>query len=313
MECARLASMELREMKSFVALAESGSIREASLLCNLSPAAIHKHLKTLESEFGVQIYKKSQGRLVVTEAGQTLLPFLREILLGYDSACTAMAEWKDGKQGLVRVGAGPTFSSDLLPALLKRFRRQFPRVDLFVETGASGHLMDRLRSGALDVAFDLASVALQDDSLQQVALWESQAGFVSSSTLAPQHCPLKELQAVPFILFQKSSPMGAIVQNYLDALNFCPNVVMRSDSAEAIKAMVRAGLGMSVLFLWNIDADPQKSQFTIVQTEAPPLMSRIALIRLKSSYTSNAVVKFIELARGTGWKHLRPAKPVHGR
>jgi DNA-binding transcriptional LysR family regulator len=44
--------MELREMKSIVALAECGSIHEASALCHLSPAAIHKHLKTLESEFG---------------------------------------------------------------------------------------------------------------------------------------------------------------------------------------------------------------------------------------------------------------------
>ncbi len=300
-------------MKSLVALAECGSIREASLRCNLSSAAIHKHLKTLESEFGVRIYRKSQGRLIVTEAGQTLLPFLREILLGYESAFTAVAEWKDARRGLVRVGAGPTFSSDILPALLKKFRRRFPKVDLFVETGNSSHLMARLRSGSLDVAFDLASAALEDDLLEQVALWESEAGFVSASTAVSQQCSLKALQTVPFILFQKGSPMDMIVQNYLDVLNFCPNVVMRSDSAEAIKAMVRTGLGMSVLFLWNIDADLQKSRFKIVHTEAPPLISRIALIRLKSTYTSNAVMEFIELARGIGWKHLRPIRPLRGR
>ena len=305
--------MELREMKSLVALAESGSIREAGVLCHLSPAAIHKHLKTLESEFGVQLYRKNNGRLIVTEAGQILLPFLREILLGHGSAFTAVAEWKDGKHGLVRVGAGPSFSSDLLPMLLKQFRRRFPKVNVFVETGDSSHLMARLRSGALDVAFDLGSATLEDDSLEQMALWESHAGFVAAVAAAPHNCPLKALQKAPFILFQKGSPMGVVVQNYLDALNFCPNVVMRSDSAEAIKAMIRAGLGMSVLFLWNINADLQKSRFTIVQTEAPPLISRIALIRLESTYISNAVMEFIELARGTGWKYLRPIKSLPGR
>lgn len=293
-------------MKSFVALAKSGSIREASEQCHLSPAAIHKHLKSLESEFGSQLYKKNNGRLVLTESGQILLPFLREILLGQESAYTAVAEWKDAERGLVRIGAGPSFSSDLLPTLLKQFQERFPKVNIFVETGDSGHLMGRLRSGHLDVAFDLGSAALESESFEQIALWESQAGFVTASASMPRSCSLKHLQKAPFILFQKGSPMGNIVQNYLDGLNFCPNVMMRSDSAEAIKSMVRAGLGMSVLFLWNVDADLYKSRFTIVQTEAPPLMSRIALIRMKSGYMSNAVMEFTKLARGTRWKYLHP-------
>src|SRR5579862_8263324 len=157
-----MVPMELREMKSLIALAESGSIREAGVQCNLSPAAIHKHLKTLEREFAVQIYKKQHGRLELTEAGQLLLPFLNDILLHYESAFTAVSDWKDARRGLVRVGAGPTFSSYLLP-LLKRFRRRFPKVDLFVETGDSSHLTSRIRSGALDLVFDLAAAALADD------------------------------------------------------------------------------------------------------------------------------------------------------
>ena len=297
-------------MKSLIALSECGSILEASQRCNLCPAAIHKHLKTLESEFGVPIYKKGRGRLVLTEAGQVLLPFLREILIRHESAFTAVAEWKDAKRGLVRIGAGPTFSSYLLPTLLKQFRRRFPKVDVFVETGDSDHLMSRIRSGALDLVFDLASAVLEDDGLEQVALWESQAGFVSALPKLPKYCQLKMLQTVPFILFQEGSPMGVIIRSYLDALNFRPNVVMRSDSAEAIKAMVRAGLGISILFLWNIDVDLQKSRFAVIQTEAPLLSSRIALIRLRSNYTSNSVTEFIELARRMQWKHLRPVRPA---
>jgi DNA-binding transcriptional LysR family regulator len=223
-----------------------------------------------------------------------------------------MEEWKDAKRGLVRVGAGPTFSSYLLPSLVKQFRRRFPKVDVFVETGDSEHLMNGIRSGTLDLAFDLASAALEDENLEQVVAWESQAGFVSALPKLPRLCQLKALQSVPFILFQEGSPMGVIVRNYLNTLNFRPNVIMRSDSAEAIKAMVRAGLGISVLFLWNIDVDLQKSRFVVIQTEAPPLISRISLIRLKSSYTSQAVTEFVELARKVGSKHLRPVKQSAG-
>ncbi len=298
--------MELREMKSLIALSECGSIREASLRCNLSPAAIHKHLKTLESEFGVPIYGKKNGRLVLTEAGQVLLPFIREILLRYGAAFVAIDEWKGAKRGSVRVGAGPAFSSYLLPSLLKRFRRRFPKVDVFIETGDSDYLMNQVRSGALDLAFDLASAALEDENLEQLAVWESEAVFVSALQKMPRYCQLKNLRSVPFILFQEGSPMGVIVRNHLNALNLHPNVIMRSGSAEAIKAMIRAGMGISVLFLWNIDADVQKSRFTVIETEAPVLKARISLIHLKTDYTSHAVSEFVELARGMKWKHLHP-------
>jgi DNA-binding transcriptional LysR family regulator len=264
--------MELREMKSLIALSECGSIQEVGLRCNLSPAAVHKHLKILESEFDVQLYTKKNGRLALTEPGLILVPFFRDIILRCGAAQVALEEWKGVGRGLVRIGAGPAFSSYLLPALVKRFRRRFPNIDVFIETGDSDHLITRVKDGSLDLAFDLAVAAAQDENLQQLAAWESEAGFIS----------------------------------HLAGLDFHPNTIMRSDSAEAIKAMVRAGLGISLLFLWNIGAESQKSGFTIIQTEAPPLISRIALIRLRGDYIPRAVSEFVTLAHGLKAKHFRP-------
>jgi DNA-binding transcriptional LysR family regulator len=298
--------MELREMKSLIALSECGSINEAGVRCNLSPAAIHKHLKILESEFGIRLYTKKQGRLALTDGGSVLIPFFRDIVLRCDAAQAALEEWKGARRGLVRIGAGPAFSSYLLPALVKRFRRRFPKIDLFVETGDSGHLIRQLKAGALDLAFDLAIAAAQDGSLQQLAAWESEAGFISVASAQPPYCELKALENEPFILFPKDSPMGILVHNHLSALDFVPNAVMSSDSAEAIKAMVLAGMGVSLLFLWNIDLDAQRPRFSVVQTNAPPLITRIALIQLRGGYTSPAVGEFVTLARGLSAKHFRP-------
>ena len=100
--------------------------------------------------------------------------------------------------------------------------------------------------------------------------------------------------------------MGVLVQNHLNSLGFVPNAVMRSDSAEAIKAMVLAGMGVSLLFLWNIDGDAQKSRFSIIKTKAPPLISQIALIMLKGDYTPRAVSEFVTIARAVSAKHFRP-------
>lgn len=300
--------MELRELKSLLALDRYGSIREAAKFCNISPAAVHKHLKTLENEFGVRLYAKHEGRLQLTEGGRVALPFARDILLHYDAAFTAIEEWKGGGRGSVRVGAGPTFSNYMLPALVKKFRRRFPLVDVYVETGDSAHLISRLRTGALDLIFDLAAADPDDQNLEQVAQWEAQTGFISSRADVPSHCRLADLEKVPFISFAKGTAMESAIRHYFQSLNFHPSVVMRSDSAEAIKAMIRAGLGVSVLFLWNIDAEVRSSTFSVIRTNAPPLSLRMALVRLRSGFTPKAVQEFINLTGGMNWKNLHPIK-----
>jgi DNA-binding transcriptional LysR family regulator len=296
--------MEFRELKSLIALHELGSIRDAAMRCNISPAALHKHLKTLESEFGTRIYEKQEGRLALTEPGRIVLPFAKEVLLHHDAAFTAVSEWRDRGCGVVRVGAGPSFSGNLLPPLVKRFRRKFPRVDVYVETGDSDHLISRLRSGSLDLVFDLSMAAVEHKDLQQVAQWEAQMGFISGRPEIPSHCRLRKLAKVPFILFRKGTLIETAVSHYLSSLDFQPSVVMRSDSSEAIKGMVRTGLGISVLFLWNLESDQRGSALRVIRTEAPPLSLRMGLIRVKSSYTSKAVNAFIQLAGGVNWKNL---------
>jgi DNA-binding transcriptional LysR family regulator len=303
-----LVSMEFREVRSLLALEEYGSIRQAASACNISPAAVHKHLKTLESDFGVGLYEKQEGRLRLTEAGRILIPIAREVLLHHDAAFAAMEDWKGGGRGVVRVGAGPSFSSNLLPALIKRFRKRFPRVDVYVETGDSAHLISRLANGALDLIFDLAGAASEHKNLEQVVEWEAVAGFVSARAAVPSPCRLRTLRRTPFILFRKGTLIEMVIAQYFNGLDFRPNVVMRSDSSEAIKAMIRAGLGISVLLLWNLDGDSRSSGFSVLRTDAPTLSVRMALIRVQSSYTPRAVREFIQLASSANWKHLHLVK-----
>src|SRR4051812_47587311 len=131
--------MEIREIRSLLAFSDCGSIQETAEKCNLSPPAVHKHLKIIADEFGVRLYSKGNGRLELTDAGKVLLPFAREIMMRYDAAAIAVRGWRDARCGVVRVGAGPSFNSCLLPFLLKRFRRSFPQVELFVETANDSH------------------------------------------------------------------------------------------------------------------------------------------------------------------------------
>src|SRR6516164_807711 len=185
--------MEFREILSFVLLAKSHSILETSRELRLTPGAVHKHLKMLESELGVQLYEKYDGSLRLTEAGKTILPYLQDILDRRDAAIQATSDWKSETAGLVRVGAGPSFSSYMLPRILSRFRRKFPKVEIFVETGNGRNLRESLRIGSLDLIFDVAHPAVDPSEFTTMAAWESDLGIVSARPDLPQHCSLSRL------------------------------------------------------------------------------------------------------------------------
>jgi DNA-binding transcriptional LysR family regulator len=297
--------MEFRELRSLVALAESNSITlTAEKLC-LSPSAIHKQLKSLEEELGVQLYEMVGRQLRLTQATEMMLPYLKEMLAQYDSALAILKEWSGMRRGLVRIGAGPTLSSYILPEILKRFRRVHPSVELIVETGNTPVLLERLGSGSLDLALLVSSDLLEGPAFSIEASWDFEMVLVSHRRQSPVQCRITDLKSSPFILFRKESRLEEPIDRYFAAAGLQPRVIMRFDSAEAIKAMIRTGLGISMLPMWIVDEDLRASRLSLIRQQEPPLRSKIALVARKSGFVSKTVRAFIADARNVQWKTPR--------
>jgi LysR family transcriptional regulator, low CO2-responsive transcriptional regulator len=295
--------VELNQLRSLVSISELGSISLAAEHLHLSPPAIHKQLKLLESELEVRLYEKVGRNLQLTQAAEVLLPYLKDMLAEYDSALSALDEWKGARRGLVRIGTGPT--SYVLPAILKQFRRTNPGVEVFVETGNTPVLLESLSRGSLDLAI-LVSVDLSEgqDFFVETS-WEFELVLVSHLRRAPRHVHLCELKKFPFILFRKGSRMQEPIDRYFAAHGFAPNVSMRLDSSDLIKGMIRAGLGIAVLPLWIVDRDVKEGNLNLIQQTEPPIYSKLALVRRKRTYVSHPVRAFIATARNLSGKDLR--------
>jgi DNA-binding transcriptional LysR family regulator len=272
---------------------------------HLSAAAVHKQLKQLESELEVALYEKVGRTLKLTQAAEVLLPYTKDLLAQHDAAITAIQEWKGLKRGVVRIGAGPTISSYVLPGLLKKFRRAFPKVDLFVETGNSVALLQSLGNGSLDLALLVSSQLPEEPNVCIEVSWDVELVLVSNLRQAPRRCPISSLSKFPFILFQKGSRLETLIERYFAELNFRPTVIMTFDNAEAIKAMIRAGLGIALLPFWIVDADLRKGSLSIIRQRERPLFTKIDLVSRKSSYRPGPVDAFIGLARKFECKNPR--------
>jgi LysR family transcriptional activator of glutamate synthase operon len=297
--------MEFREILSFTLLAKSRSILETSRELCLTPGAVHKHLKTLEAELGIPLYEKHDGTLRLTASGKVALPYFQDILDRRDAAIEAAVGWKGQATGVVRIGAGPSFSSYMLPRILSRFRRRYPKVEIFVETGTGGHLRESLRSGSLDLIFDVANPPVDPAEFTTMAEWESFLCIVSARPDLPHNCPMSKLKNVPFILFPKDTPMQNMIDAHFDRIGFRPRVVMRSDSAEAIKAMVKSRLGVAMLFLYNANQDVRDKSIRVIRVERS-LSARMVLLKRRSTFTPRPSLAFAQLAQQMRWANLHP-------
>ena len=289
--------MEFRELRSLVALADSGSIAKVAEQLHLSAPAIHKQLKVLETELGIQLYEKLGRNLRVTQAAEILLPYSRDLLAERDAVIAAMEEWKGLQRGIVRIGAGPATSVHLLPGLLKRYRRAFPKVDLVVETGNSPALIEKLGNGSLDLALLVSSQLPEEPNLSVERSWDMEFVLVSNLPHVPQRCPMAKLARFPFILFRKGSRMQNAIDRYFNELNFRPKVIMTFDNADAIKAMIEVGLGVALLPFWIVHRDLKRGLLTMIHQRERPLFSKFELLRRKSNYVPKPVAAFIELGR----------------
>jgi DNA-binding transcriptional LysR family regulator len=194
----------------------------------------------------------------------------------------------------------------MLPRILSKFRHAYPKVEVFVETGNGSHLRESLRNGALDLIFEVAYPDAEPSDFTPMALWESHVGIVSALSDLPAHCRMERLAKVPFILFQKGSSMQNMIDGYFQRIPFRPHVVMRSDSAEAIKAMVKSRLGVAMLFLYNANEEFRNGSLHVIHTDAPPLSARMVLLKRNSSYASKVLIAFTKVAQSMNWTNLHP-------
>jgi len=199
--------VEFNQLRSLLAVSELSSISLAADHLHLSPPAIHKQLKLLESELGVQLYEKVGRSLHLTQAAEVLLPYLKDMLAQYDSAISAIAEWKGAKRGLVRVGTDPT--SYVLPTIRKHFRRTNPGIDVLVETGNTPVLLEDLSRGALDLALLVSGDLSEAQDFSVETTWDFELVVVSHLKHPPRRPHLRELAKYPFILFRKGSDARA--------------------------------------------------------------------------------------------------------
>src|SRR5262249_5293424 len=198
--------MELRQLRTFVAVAELKHFARAASLCNLSQPAVSHQIALLEEEIGAKLLNRAARRVSLTVAGEVFLEEARRILGALDRAHERMQEVARGAVGRIRLGAPPTPGLYLLPPVLAKYRAEDGRSALRFEIAPTHELTERVARNDLDMA--IVAGPLRSGELQTRVLAQDELVIIAAPTSPLTHArALKpvQLDAEPWVVREEGS------------------------------------------------------------------------------------------------------------
>ena len=291
--------MEIRQLRAFMAIAETHTFTAASQRVNVTQAAISMRINQLELELGVPLFVRAQRRCVLTHAGEILLERAQRILREHDAALAEMADLSGAKRGRVRLGsASAMFSSNPLPQLLKELRARHPHVEVTVGSGTSEALVRQIIAGDLDLAF--VSLPVEARGVQTELLLEDYLIAIAhpEHRLAAQRVvSAYELAGEPLILGERGGNTRRLIDQFFADAGLHPKVTMELSRLASIKRMVEAGLGVGIVPVQSAVEEVNAGTLVRWWIEGARINSELGLARLRGGYHSPLVQTFMQLCR----------------
>lgn len=267
--------LSIRQLEVFVALVEQGSFTQAARHLGLSQSTVSGHMADLEKRLGMRLVGRERSGVTPTTSGQVLLKPARDALRAERTARMAAAELSGLLQGSLSVGGSTIPAVYILPSLLSAFRERHDGVRINLVTGDSSEVLEFVQGGDVDVGVigsqprgrGLQSARVAGDELVMIA--PPDHPFAERDLVSRE-----DIMGEPIVMREPGSGTREVM---LESLGFKGserelNVVCHVGSTEAVKASVRAGLGIS--FVSSLAVRDEVAAATLAVTPVRGLSAR---------------------------------------
>lgn len=291
--------MEIRQLRAFVAIAESGTFTAGALRVHVTQAAISMQIRQLENEIGARVFVRAPRHVILTEAGEHLLRRARHILREHDAALDEIAELAGAERGRLRIGsASAMVLTDQLPVILTELRKQHPAAEIAVGSGTSESLVEQILAGELDIAF--VSLPVDARGIQTERLSEDQLVAIAS----PKHKLAKQktisaytLAGERLILGERGGNTRRLIDQFFAQAGVTLHVAMELSRQAAIRRMVEEDMGVGIVPLQSVRDEVEKGKLVRWWIEGAEINWELGLALLSGGYESPIMQKFMTLAR----------------
>jgi len=283
--------VDTESLKAFVSVATTQSFSSAAEQLHLTQPAISKRIAALEKRLGKQLFDRLGREVVLTEAGEVLLPRANQLLRLLADAERDIRELSGEIAGTLRVATSHHIGLHHLPPILREFAVRHSQVQLQFEFLDSEQAYERVARGDCELAV-VTTAPETRPPLQRTLLWQDTLAFVVSDNHplnAVAGPSLQTLAEYPAILPDLNTHTGRIVKHCFDDAGFPLELSMKTNYLETIKVMVSVGLGWSVLPLSMIDNSLRKIDIPGIE-----LSRDLGIVTHTRRTLSNAAAAFLK-------------------
>ncbi|MES0857442.1 LysR family transcriptional regulator [Geobacillus sp. G4] len=241
--------MELRQLQYFVEVARREHVSEAADALHVAQSAISRQIANLEAELGVQLFEREGRNVKLTPIGRHFLPHAEAVLKAVDDAKQQIEEYLDPERGTIKIGFPTSLASHMMPMVISAFKAEHPNVSFHLRQGSYYYLIEAVKKREIDLAF-LGPIPAREIGIKGDILFSEPfaALLPNSHPLARRdRIVLNELRHDPFVTFPKGYILHQIVIDACHQAGFSPNISSEGEDLDAIKGLVSAGIGVTLL------------------------------------------------------------------
>ena len=274
--------MDLRQLEILQTIAETGSFTACGRKLHVSQSAISRQILLLEEELGEPLFLRVGRQVRMTQAAESLVQLGKRVFQDVRETVGVITDRTRELRGTLRLSGGMTVCLYVFPPLLKHLRRVHPHLDVRLTVASAGRTVAEIRAGQVDAG--LLTLPVEESDLVTVPVLREELLLVTMPThpLAKQgRVRPADLAEQPFVMFESGSATRRVIDRFFVGENIEPTVVMSTENVEIIKAMVKTGLGISIVPYQAVAREVRAGQFFCARIEGH------------------------ELARETGWVYPR--------
>ncbi len=242
--------MELRDLRSFVAVAQHRNFSRAAEQLRVSQPALSEQIRKLEDELGGPLFERTSRGAELTDAGQALLPHARTVLAEADVAAETVRMVADGIAGTLTLGFIDSAALGIVPPLIRRFTARYPGIKLRLRELGSRRQLEAVDNGDIDVGIVRGPVWNHGLAGRRVATETLLVALPADHRLAgAESVHLADLRDDGFVTYpaDRGAALYEETLRLCHAANFAPRIVQEANEIYTIVGMVAAGLGVAIV------------------------------------------------------------------
>jgi len=291
--------MNLRELEYLVAVNDERHFHRAAERCFVSQPTLSGQLKKLEEELGVLLVERNNRQVTMTEAGKTVVQHARKVLDEIDVIKNVANYYHDPMVGDIRVGIIPTIAPYLLPIIMSKLNKQFPKLKIWLYEYQTDVLLDKLQRSELD--FLILALPVEKHDFKEMDLFREpfRLAVNKNNALAKKmNVNLGDMAKQKLLLLEEGHCLRGHVLDVCLLAGVKEEGQYHATSLETLRHMVGEGVGITLIPELAVPAKKNKTdEVHYIEFSDPKPNRRIGMLYRKNSYREKTFTNINELIK----------------